>query len=154
MDFETINTIYDELIKMQCLPWHWGLFGIGGFLRNSITRDCLSTKYALCSVGESRRPVIKFSNTPGKETLPNVIVSRFKDNLQSGETIRYSRETRFLDAMQNIFWNGCEGANDNFKVIQNRVLKTFCEMPKSAGKYSQEVKNQIESLRNEYVRTI
>jgi len=94
MTFDLMDRIYDALFDLRCKPWEWGIFGVGGFLRNSITRDILSTKYALCSVGESSRPVIKFSNTDGKGTLPHVILSRSKESLESGITIKHAFETK------------------------------------------------------------
>ena len=45
-------------------------------------------KYALCAVGKELRPVVKFSETAGKSTLPGSFkILRSKEALESGVTI-------------------------------------------------------------------
>ena len=55
---------------MGYVPWSHGLFGQGGGKRNSLKRDNLSAKYALCAMGYENEGVVKFSDTFGKTTLP------------------------------------------------------------------------------------
>lgn len=76
MTFETMSKIYSLLKEMKYAPHAWVIFGVGGGLRNNITRDDLSAKYALCAVGNSYRPVVKRSETAGKTTLPRCKVIR------------------------------------------------------------------------------
>ena len=47
-----------------------GIFGVGGYLRNSCNRDALSSKYALSAVGEDCYPVCKLSEEKGKMSIP------------------------------------------------------------------------------------
>lgn len=88
MKWETMKEINQILLDNGFLIWEWGLFGIGGGKRNYLSRDNSSMKYALCSVGEEQRPVVKFSETPGKSTLPGPFkLLRSKEALEKGITI-------------------------------------------------------------------
>jgi nicotinamide phosphoribosyltransferase len=69
---KVIKEIYEALYALGCNPSKWIIFGIGGWLRNSVTRDTFSSAYKLHSVGvgAKTRPVMKFSETPEKESIP------------------------------------------------------------------------------------
>ena len=88
MKWETMKEISQILLDNGFLIWEWGLFGIGGGKRNYLSRDNSSMKYALCSVGEEQRPVVKFSETAGKSTLPGPFkLLRSEEALKTGNTI-------------------------------------------------------------------
>lgn len=88
MKWETMKQINKILLDNNYLVWEWGLYGMGGGMRNDLSRDHASTKYALCAVGEDLRPVVKFSETAGKSTLPGPFkLLRSKEALESGFTI-------------------------------------------------------------------
>lgn len=88
MKWETMKKINDILLANNYLVWEWGLYGMGGGMRNALSRDNSSMKYALCAVGEELRPVVKFSETAGKSTLPGPFkLLRSKEALESGITI-------------------------------------------------------------------
>jgi len=88
MKWETMKEINDILLANNYLVWEWGLYGMGGGMRNDLSRDHSSMKYALCAVGSELRPVVKFSETAGKSTLPGPFkLLRSKEALESGITI-------------------------------------------------------------------
>lgn len=88
MTWGQMKEINKVLIENNYLPFEWGLYGQGGGKRNNISRDNSSSKYALSSVGEGLRPVVKFSETPGKSTLPGPFkLLRSKEALEKGITI-------------------------------------------------------------------
>ena len=88
MKWETMKQINDILLANNYLVWEWGLYGMGGGMRNDLSRDHSSMKYALCAVGSDLRPVVKFSETAGKSTLPGPFkLLRSKEALESGITI-------------------------------------------------------------------
>ena len=140
MTFDSMKEINSALMKEGFSPAGCLIYGVGGFLRNSIKRDNFSTKFALCAVGKDNRPVIKLSEVPGKQTLPLVKVLRNPDALASGTTIVLPTEPGSDSFVE--YYNGTKdlpfgkGMDDNFVTIQERVLKDFDIMPLAGGKIS------------------
>ena len=92
MTWASMKKINKILLDNNYLIWEWGLYGMGGGMRNNLSRDHSSSKYALCAVGNDR-PVVKFSETAGKSTLPGPFkLLRNIEALQSGTTIIYINE--------------------------------------------------------------
>lgn len=93
MTWEQMEVICDKLLEYGYAPFSWGLFGVGGGLRNGLKRDNTSAKYALCAVGVDDRAVVKFSETLGKTTLPGPFkLLRSKEALEAKKTIAFSYE--------------------------------------------------------------
>lgn len=142
MDYETMWDIMMALIEEGFAPYGWGLFGMGGGQRNDLKRDNLSAKYALCARGLTDIPVVKFSETYGKTTLPGPFkVLRSKEALEACKTIVFEKEAG-INAMIE-FFNGLKaidkqindpfgvGMEDDFPVIKNRMDDQFTFMPKT-----------------------
>lgn len=136
---EDILNEIDVIIDKGYAFYTWGLFGQGGGLRNGLKRDNLSAKYALSSVGKNNRPVVKFSETIGKGTLPGPFkLLRSEDALKNKKTICFSHE----DGVDNmiIYFDGTniynpfgEGQDDDFTVIKNNIRSQMKTMPLSIG---------------------
>jgi len=129
----------DALIAKGYAFYTWGLFGQGGGLRNYLKRDNLSAKYALSSVGANDRPVVKFSETIGKGTLPGPFkVLRSKEALENKKTICFEHEDG-IDAMvtyfdgTNIYKPFGEGQDDDFLIIKAYIKTQMASMPLSLG---------------------
>ena len=123
MRFSSMIKIMEGLIEKKCKPWDWGIFGVGGFLRNELNRDHFSAKYALASVGN--RPVLKISHDEGKGTWPNCTVV---DQGNSYDLIPYDPDVTdarvvYFDGTQSQYWG--PGMMDSFPVIQGRVIEDF-----------------------------
>jgi len=136
------------------VPWRCGIYGIGGHLRNNINRDHMSTKFALCAVGEDERPVIKLSNTPGKQTLPDCHVLRDDIALTTGVTLVTPGEVG-VDALVTYYDGSLEepfgsGFTDDFLTCEARVVREFDEMPLTGGKRSELLQGQVEHLIEHY----
>lgn len=135
--FEDILDEIDALIERGYAFYTWGLFGQGGGLRNHLKRDDLSAKYALSSVGDNDKPVVKFSETLGKGTLPGPFkLLRTPEALANKETIIFHKEDG-VDAMIEYF-NGAniykpfgDAQDDNFLVIKARIKEEMANMPLS-----------------------
>lgn len=133
--FDGMFKIIDVLIEKRYAFYTWGLFGMGGTLRNNIKRDNLSAKYALSSVGRNERPVVKFSENIGKGTLPGPFkVLRSTEALNNQKTIVFDREAG-EDSLINYF-NGLItnkpfgiGQDDNFLIIKSRIKEQMNSMP-------------------------
>jgi len=153
--FKTVLSITNAALDAGFVPWRCGIYGIGGHLRNNINRDHLSTKFALCSVGNADRPVIKLSNTPGKQTLPEANVLRSEAALESGVTLVVPSEAG-EDALV-VYYDGSKdepfgsGFTDDFLTCEARVVQGFDEMPLSAGKRSETLQASVDALIKHYV---
>jgi nicotinic acid phosphoribosyltransferase len=135
MTYETMWDIEQALIEQGFAPHGWGLFGVGGGLRNNLKRDNLSAKYALCAKGLNDVGVVKFSDTLGKTTLPGPFkVLRSKIALENKETIVFEYEDG-EDAMVTYFDGSNinkpfgEGMDDDFLTIRARIREQWDSMP-------------------------
>lgn len=125
--------VIDEMLearhKAGFHPFKTGIFGLGGYLRNNLTRDSLSSKYALNAVGLRNRPVMKFSEVQEKETIPGPL------ELWDG---RCSLVDTHSDAMYDVipshvkqrlvtYYHGGKLAPfvGNFKPVHARAKETF-----------------------------
>ncbi len=71
-----VDKIWAALKTAGFNPVKWGIFGVGGWLRNISTRDLFSTGYKLNGIrskGTYYTPVMKFSETTEKESFPGPI---------------------------------------------------------------------------------
>lgn len=137
MDYATMWDIIEALMEEGFAPYGWGLFGVGGGLRNDLKRDNLSGKYALCSKGHDKTGVVKFSDTLGKTTLPGPFkVLRDANALDRKITIVHEEEEG--DNAMVLFYDGSNiwkpfgvGQDDNFLDIRDRIRFEWDNMPLS-----------------------
>lgn len=132
---EDILNEIDTIIEKGYAFYTWGLFGQGGGLRNNLKRDNLSAKYALCSVGINDRPVVKFSETLGKGTLPGPFkLLRSAEALAARKTILFEHEEgvdsliSYFDGT-NIYKPFGEGQDDDFLMIKAHKIQQMTTMP-------------------------
>jgi nicotinic acid phosphoribosyltransferase len=136
---EEILDEIDALIERGYAFYTWGLFGQGGGLRNNLKRDNLSAKYALASVSADNTPVVKFSETLGKGTLPGPFkLLRTQEALASKKTICFEHEDG--DDVMVTYFDGTkkhkpfgDGQDDEFLDIKANIKKQMAEMPLSLG---------------------
>lgn len=137
MSFKAMKDIINTLADRGIAFWEWGLFGSGGGLRNNMKRDNSSHKFALCACGPDDRPVVKFSETLGKGTLPGPFkVVRTQEALATKTTIRLMHEEG-ENAMVEYF-NGLRieepfgsGQDDDFPTRRTRIDQQMRDMPLS-----------------------
>lgn len=152
--FDSVLQITNAALNAGFVPWRCGIFGVGGHLRNNINRDHMSTKFALCSVGDDERPVIKLSNSPGKQTLPECKVLRDDIALTSGVTLVAPGEIG--DDALVTYYDGTSdepfgsGFTDDFMTCEARVVREFDDMPLTAGRRSDLLQVEVEHLINRY----
>lgn len=134
-NFEEILYEIDTLISLGYAFYTWGLFGQGGGLRNGLKRDNLSAKYALASVGSNNKPVVKFSETIGKGTLPGPFkLLRTEESLKNKATIIFDKEVGIDSRVvyydgSNIYKPFGEGQDDDFLDIKNNIKNQMKTMP-------------------------
>lgn len=127
MDFKTMWSIISAMIEEGFAPFGWGLFGVGGGLRNALKRDNTGAKYALCAVGKDSKGVVKLSETLGKTTLPGPFkVLRSIDALATKQTVVHISEPG-EDTMVS-YYNGLniykpfgDAQDENFLDAKKRV---------------------------------
>ena len=73
MTWESMQAIIGNVIKAGWDPFTSGAFGIGGHLRNSISRDHTGMSMKLAEVGNARRPVVKRSLDAAKVSIPGAV---------------------------------------------------------------------------------
>lgn len=157
MDYYQMDYIDRKMIQEGFSPHGWYVYGLGGYRVRSINRDLTSTKFALCSVGENDRPVIKLSMTEGKRTRPVCKVVRNLESLKTGKTVVSTSEPG-EDILVNYF-NGEKnspfgpGFSEDFNTIRERTNAQFESMPLQGGKMSDKLleisNNIIKEIRNE-----
>ncbi len=145
MSFTNMIDIIQALINRGHAPHGWLVFGVGGTLHNEISRDTLSTKYALCAKGADNQPVIKLSNTPGKETKPLCKIIR------GGTYNLVLPNEPGQDIMKTFYYNG-NYKRDRFMTIRERIHKEFASTNCQGNGDSTELKNAIATLRRKYVK--
>lgn len=156
--YESVDKIMQACISNGFLPWRCGMFGVGGHLRNNLNRDHMSTKFALCAVGDENRPVIKLSEERGKGTLPDVKVLRNELALKSGITMALENEPLGKDSLV-VYYDGeaetpfGEGYLDDFLTCEARVINGFSTMPLIGGHTTYEVERVVTDLTKKYRHT-
>lgn len=152
--FESVMQITNAALAAGFVPWRCGIYGVGGHLRNNVNRDHMSTKFALCSVGNGNRPVIKLSNSPGKQTLPECKVLRDDMALATGVTL-VTPEEPGKDALVT-YYDGSleepfgEGFTDDFLTCEDRIIQKFDIMPETGGKTSDALNDEVRDLIDRY----
>lgn len=151
MTFGSIIGINNSLLKEGFAPPYCGIYGIGGSKRNLLARDNLGLTMKLCAVGESQRPVMKFSHTPGKGSVPGLV----KICREAGKpTVRHMDEpgediniTWFDGSLELPF----ERPTETFDSIRNRIMKDFHKFPLPTDVYSAQIKEMKKTLHHEFV---
>ncbi len=135
MSFQQMRNIIDVLCEKGYVFYSWGLFGVGGGLRDNIKRDHLSAKYALCSKGFDNTPVVKFSDTFGKTTLPGPFkILRTKEALETNKTVLFEHEEgenimiEYFNGM-NLYKPFGIGQDSDFNECKERIDLQFKTMP-------------------------
>lgn len=109
----------------------WGIFGVGGYLRNTPTRDTLSSAYKLSAVGNEMRPVCKLAEESGKMSVPgpNKIVRTY-----NSQTVYFADEHVVNGIpMYEVYYDGSKNGMNKFgrecdapfDVLQSRAIHDF-----------------------------
>lgn len=137
---QLINELLEARYKKGFHPFKWGIVGIGGYLRNNLTRDSLSSKWALNACGLNNRPVMKFSEEKNKETLPGPIeMYDGKCNISvAGVHHRSFFEKIPSGVSQTLVPYYCAGKIadfvGNFKHVHERAKQTWIKSPQFKNK--------------------
>jgi nicotinic acid phosphoribosyltransferase len=134
---EKVDETFKKLVDEGLAPTQWGIFGVGGYLRNNVTRDSLSSAYKLSARGKNIEPVVKLSEAKGKLSVPgpNEIV-RYEDVMDHETKPSTFLMTEHLELVHKplaakVFYDGTledpfgEVCNESFKTLQDRCINEF-----------------------------
>ena len=136
-NWDKLSRIMDTLKENDYSPVNCGIFGIGGWLRNTPSRDTLSAAYKLMSKGADDEATVKLSDTKAKISIPGpVYVLRGQSPDQPSIVI--TSETGFSgeNALQT-FYDGSVQGNEKFGTpclekfsdVQYRAIHEFDDSP-------------------------
>ena len=125
MNYEKIMNTLVALEKDGFDPVGWGLFGVGGWLRNSCTRDILSTAYKLCAKGMQAKPVCKLTeggkaSIPGLTTLNNLGDGKPSVHSVKGDGFDFDGKKLYYSNQLSLYW--CQ---ERFSLVQDRAMYDF-----------------------------
>lgn len=120
--FETMA----RLRERGMLPTLWGIWGVGGYIRNTPTRDSLSSAFKLSARGDSGEPVVKLSETDSKLSIP-FQTRMYRSDTMGGPTIfPVNEEVANMQQINRVVYrNGVINYGETFKVVKKRALKQF-----------------------------
>lgn len=141
MTWEKINRVMMSLERKDVDPTGWGIFGVGGWLRNTPNRDSLSSAYKLSAFGLSNTPCVKLSDTLAKVSVPgpNMVVRPNGGMNFSGPSVYFDSEVAHLcdytsiedagicPAYQTFYDGGVFGdvCLEDFNTVRERVIHEF-----------------------------
>jgi len=123
-----IHEIWDALQRRKLPITSQGIFGVGGFLRNTANRDIFSAAYKLAARGLELEPVCKLSETKDKRSVPGLVTLNGIDESPTVGVAKSLEEVLGSD-YQLFYSNGVvyPYARERFDVIQDRCLTLFDE---------------------------
>ncbi len=135
----------------------WGIFGVGGWLRNTSTRDIFSSAYKLCAAGSEDEIVCKLSDTPAKMSVPGKTVL-VRDGVAcfTGPSVFHTSEVSddkdarvlyfdpVLRRCNNPDFEGFRPLNESFATISQRTIEEFDSFQKVQPSYG--IKGEVDVL--------
>lgn len=121
-----IRTMYN-MRDCGMLPTLWGIWGSGGYIVNTPTRDSLSSAYKLSSCGDDKRPVVKLSESDSKLSVP-FETNVYRSDVMGTPTVYPIGEAAPANTQRInrvVYSNGVIRNTETFKTIKSRALKEF-----------------------------
>ncbi|MEE8113625.1 MAG: hypothetical protein V3T23_04645, partial [Nitrososphaerales archaeon] len=133
--WETMIEIIHAVLKAGWSPFASGAFGIGGWLRNSISRDHAGTSMKLCAVGNGDRPTVKKSEDVAKSSTPGVVKVIDNDRNADAATVYGINEEPTGENLLKVWFNGIRApdlahafyspALETSSVVRERISSDF-----------------------------
>lgn len=130
MDWNKMVNVMEALKANGFSPVNCGIFGVGGWLRNTPTRDTLSAAYKLSAIGEDQEPVVKLSHTRAKMSVPGP-VHVLRNTEYDAPTVYFEDEAAKGDNILVSYYDGRlvspfeEPCGEDFLSVKRRVLTDF-----------------------------
>lgn len=157
LDFARIrHDLNKALIAAGYSPPGCGIYGMGGMLRNNISRDAMGAVMKVCSVGASHRPVAKFA-PGGKGSIPGLVAIRPNG---SGDPTVFPADSSSDDfgALELLYDRGhftrAFDEDVDFATVRARVLRDYDTFIPSRQVLSPAVRATLEKLAAHHVRRV
>lgn len=157
----SMQEIMVEVERAGFSPFGFGAFGVGGSLRNSISRDHTGLSMKLAAVGADLRPVCKRSDTPAKSSIPGPVL--LLDNGAADKTTVYSAANTYLTERRNLLLPWYDGkleqaflapALETNEVVRARVQGDFLKRRQPSQVLSQELADLRQAIWTEQMNAI
>lgn len=119
----TMIEIIHACIKAGWSPFASGAFGIGGHLRNSISRDHAGSSMKMCAVGNGDRPTVKKSENTAKSSTPGVVKVIDNGDNPEAATVFGASEQSTGENLLKVWFNGI-GVTDLAYAFRAPALET------------------------------
>lgn len=119
--------VMQQLREKGMLPTQWGIWGVGGYIRNTPNRDSLSFAHKLCVKGQDYTPVVKLSETRGKLSIPykTHLVRDFPEPV----TVHRENDCVILSPTGRLvrvnYYDKDNLGYESFDKVQNRAIDSF-----------------------------
>ncbi len=162
MKWKKVQKTLDTQIENGFSSMNCGIFGIGGNLRNTPTRDTLSVAYKLMAKGDNAEPTVKLSDTRAKLSVPGPVqVLRGQTPSEPSTLMHYETSTSGTNAIVN-FYDASKPGNEKFadacletfSTKQDRVVNGFRNMPLEQRVLSDEIHNIQDQVLAEHGRSL
>ncbi len=147
MNWKKMKKVLDTQIERGYSPVNCGIFGVGGWMRNTPTRDTLSVAYKLMAKGDEEEPVVKLSDTRIKISVSGPVeVLRGQGADEPSVVMQYERGHNGINALQ-VYYDGSAGGMEKFKepciekfsLLQYRAIHEFDQSPATRCVLSEEI---------------
>ena len=129
MNPDKVNHVLQCLRNKGFNSVNWGIFGVGGWLRNTPTRDLFSSAYKLATKGLDNEAVCKLSDTPAKMSVPgDTIILRGNGACVTGPSVYFRDEFGHGADEREVYYK--DGAMfdimaESFADISKRTIEDF-----------------------------
>lgn len=147
MNWKKMKAITEAKKAHGYSPVNCGIFGVGGWLRNTPSRDTLSVGDKLMSKGNDGEPMVKLSDTRAKMSVPGpVVVLRGQSTEEPSVRMQYERNYHGENALQVFYDGSAKGVDrykascvEDFSTVQQRVIHEFDASPARRRVLSDEI---------------
>lgn len=162
MNWKKVTNTMDTQIENGYSSMNCGIFGIGGWMRNTPTRDTLSVAYKLMAKGDEIEPTVKLSDTRAKLSVPGPVqVLRGQAPNEPSTLMHYETPTSGTNAIVN-FYDASKPGNEKFgdacletfATRQDRVVNGFRNMPLEQRVLSDEIHKIQDQVLTEHGRSL
>ncbi len=147
MTWRKMKEITEAKIKHGYSSVNCGIFGVGGWKRNTPTRDTLSVAYKLMAKGSEEEPVVKLSDTRVKMSAPGpVYILRGQGVDEPSTVMQYEAGHNGKNALVVFYDGGAKGIDrykapcvELFDTLRQRTIHEFDSSPKQRRVLSDEI---------------
>jgi len=150
VNWDTMIQVIEAVLAAGWSPFASGAFGIGGHLRNSISRDHAGTSMKMAAVGNGNRPTVKRSETAAKSSIPGVVKVVNNQRNRDTATVYSLDETTTGENLLKVWYDGMsvrnianafyEPALETSAVVRGRIKTAMIDRAEPANVLSENLR--------------